>query len=165
MVTTAQTDLVRLFEGAGYARAEAALLQPADTFIDFSGEDIRRRLYLTQDADGNDLCLRPEFTIPLCRAAAATGAPITAALSYCGPVFRHRPGESGEFIQAGIESLGRPDLAAADADVLALALDAARALGHPADRPPVHRRGGLLGDAVGGHDGLGRRRTPGLRQR
>ena len=39
-----------------------------------------------------------------------------------GPVFRQRTGETGEFLQAGVESLGRTDRAAADADILPLAL-------------------------------------------
>jgi ATP phosphoribosyltransferase regulatory subunit len=124
--------LVALLEAAGYPRAETALLQPADVFLDLSGEDIRRRLYLTQDAAGTELCLRPEFTIPLCLAevaAAAGGATIRAAVSYCGPVFRHRQGERGEFVQAGVESLGRTDAAAADAEILALAIDSAKLLG------------------------------------
>ena len=129
--------LVALFEAAGYERADASLLQPADLFLDLSGEDIRRRLYLTQDAAGAELCLRPEFTIPLCVAAvAAGGSPLKAAMSYCGPVFRHRQGESGEFIQAGVESLGRADASAADAEILALAIASAKllGLGNPAIR-------------------------------
>jgi ATP phosphoribosyltransferase regulatory subunit len=99
-------------------------------FIDLSGEDIRRRLYLTQDAEGRELCLRPEFTIPLCLEAAGRGAR-AAAMSYWGPVFRQRPGESGEFLQAGVESLGRADRAAADAEILALAIEAAERMGLP----------------------------------
>ena len=43
---------------------------------------------------------------------------------YCGPVFRLRIAESGEFTQAGIESFGRSDCEAADAEVLSLALEA-----------------------------------------
>ncbi len=126
MPNSAESTLVGLFERAGYPRADAALLQPADMFIDLSGEDIRRRLYLTQDADGRELCLRPEFTIPLCLKAIGGAA---QAMSYFGPVFRQRPGETGEFLQAGIESLGRRDAAAADAEIVALAVDAAEALG------------------------------------
>jgi ATP phosphoribosyltransferase regulatory subunit len=129
MSESVEDILVRLFSAAGYPRAEAALLHPADVFIDLSGEDIRRRLYMTQDADGRELCLRPEFTIPLCLANAGVDAPAAAAMSYCGPVFRHRPGESGEFIQAGVESIGRADAAAADAEIVALALESAAALG------------------------------------
>jgi ATP phosphoribosyltransferase regulatory subunit len=131
MLSQANTrDLIDLLEQAGYPRADVPLLQRADVFLDLSGEDIRRRLYLTQDASGAELCLRPEFTIPLCLEAVASAAtPLKATMSYCGPVFRHRQGESGEFIQAGVESLGRTDAEAADAEVLALAIRAARALG------------------------------------
>jgi ATP phosphoribosyltransferase regulatory subunit len=129
MTSAAENDLVRLLTDAGYPRADAPLLHPSDVFVDLSGEDIRRRLYLTQDGEGRELCLRPEFTIPLCLDAVRGPQPIWAAMSYFGPVFRHRTGESGEFMQAGVESLGRTDQAAADAEMIALALDAARALG------------------------------------
>jgi ATP phosphoribosyltransferase regulatory subunit len=123
-------NLITLLERAGYPRADVPLLQRADVFLDLSGEDIRRRLYLTQDAAGTELCLRPEFTIPLClQAVTAAATPLKATMSYCGPVFRHRQGENGEFIQAGVESLGRTDAEAADAEVLSLAIEAASALG------------------------------------
>jgi ATP phosphoribosyltransferase regulatory subunit len=131
MTSRAEQVLVELFAQAGYPRADAALLQPAGVFIDLSGEDIRRRLYLTQDADGRELCLRPEFTIPLCLDAAARGLR-AADIGYFGPVFRHRPGERGEFLQAGVESLGRTDRAAADAEIVALAVESAERLGHRA---------------------------------
>jgi ATP phosphoribosyltransferase regulatory subunit len=129
MPVASEPILDRLFTDAGYPRAEAPLLHPADLFIDLSGEDIRRRLYVTQDAEGRELCLRPEFTIPLCLAVVASAGAPSASLSYFGPVFRHRPGESGEFIQAGVESIGRADGPAADAEMVALAFDAAAALG------------------------------------
>jgi ATP phosphoribosyltransferase regulatory subunit len=133
--------LIQLLESAGFARADSPLLHLADVFLDLSGEDIRRRLYLTQDGDGRELCLRPEFTIPLCAAQVAKGhQPIKTAISYCGPVFRQRVGEAGEFVQAGVESLGRADREAADAEILALALAAARQLG---ETTPIIR----LGDA------------------
>jgi ATP phosphoribosyltransferase regulatory subunit len=126
---TAQA-LIALFAREGYKRAEPAVLQPADLFLDLSGEDIRRRLFVTQGPEGEELCLRPEYTIPVCREylAGSPGGGL-AALSYCGPVFRQRPGEAGESPQAGIESLGRDDREAADAEVLALALEAVAMLG------------------------------------
>ena len=62
-----KTDaLISLFEREGYARTEPAILQPAGVFTDLSGEDIRRRMFATQDQSGTDLCLRPEYTIPVC---------------------------------------------------------------------------------------------------
>src|SRR5215813_681051 len=117
--------LVSHFERAGYRRAAPALLQPAEPFLDWSGEDIRRRMYLTTDADGHELCLRPDLTIPVARdylSSAAAGQP--AGFCYLGPVFRQRGAQPGEFQQAGIESFGRRDQAAADAEMLALALEA-----------------------------------------
>lgn len=134
-------DLIALFSGAGYARADVAILQPAAMFVDLSGEDIRRRLYLTNDAEGGEWCLRPEFTIPLARDhLAGPNAGERRDVSYVGPVFRHRPGESGEFLQAGVESFNRSDREAADAEALALALEACARAGLTA--PAV-----VMGDA------------------
>src|SRR3984893_18666822 len=113
------------YERAGYARAEPALLQPAEPFLDLSGEDIRRRMYLTTDAAGQELCLRPDLTIPVSRdylASPAAGKP--AGFCYLGAVFHHREAATSEFVQAGIESFGRADKAAADAEMLALGLEA-----------------------------------------
>jgi ATP phosphoribosyltransferase regulatory subunit len=117
--------LLAQFEAAGYARAEPAVLQPAEPFLDLSGEDIRRRMFLTTDAAGREFCLRPDLTIPVARdylASAAAGAP--AGFCYLGPVFRYRGEAPAEFLQAGLESVGRRDIAAADAEMLTLALDA-----------------------------------------
>ena len=58
----------RHFLAAGFERTEPAVLQPAALFLDMSGEEIRGRLFLTADAAGEEMCLRPEYTIPVCRA-------------------------------------------------------------------------------------------------
>lgn len=113
---------------AGYVRSEPAILQPASVFLDQSGEDIRGRLYLTSDAAGHDFCLRPEYTIPVFRDYLASPcAGQVAAFSYLGPVFRYRADEPGEFVQAGLESFGRTDKDAADAEILSVALEASEA--------------------------------------
>jgi ATP phosphoribosyltransferase regulatory subunit len=122
--------LLTSFAEAGYERAEPAILQPAEPFLDLSGEDIRKSLYLTADASGEELCLRPDLTIPVARdylASKRAGQP--AGFSYLGPVFRYRGGAQSEFQQAGIESFGRQDRAAADAEMLALALGVTRTFG------------------------------------
>src|SRR4030088_678394 len=122
--------LLLSFAQAGYVRAEPDILQPAEPFLDLSGEDIRKSLYLTTDAGGEELCLRPDLTIPGARDSLASpraGQP--AGFSYLGPVFRYRGGQPSEFLQAGIESFGRQDRAAADAEMLALALEATAAFG------------------------------------
>jgi ATP phosphoribosyltransferase regulatory subunit len=117
--------LIGAYLRAGYARIDPPLLQPAEPFLDLSGEDIRRRMFLTTDPQGREMCLRPDLTIPVSRAylqSAAAGKP--AGFCYLGAVFRHRPGASAEFLQLGIESFGRRDKAAADAEMLALGLEA-----------------------------------------
>jgi ATP phosphoribosyltransferase regulatory subunit len=117
--------LVAAYERAGYRRAAPPILQPAEPFLDLSGEDIRKRMYLTADANGHELCLRPDLTIPVsCDYLASPEAGSPQGFCYLGPVFRDRGAQPAEFLQAGIESFGRPDKAAADAEMLALGLDA-----------------------------------------
>jgi ATP phosphoribosyltransferase regulatory subunit len=123
--------LVALFQGEVDAEmVEPPILLPAALFLDTAGEEIRRRLFLTSDAEGRELCLRPDFTIPICRHYLETGeANREAALGYFGPVFRQRGDETAEFLQAGIELFGNDDRAAADADVATLAHRAAGIFG------------------------------------
>ncbi len=129
MATTAPDlraqKLVASYVRAGYAPIEPPILQPAEPFLDLSGEDIRRRMFLTSDPLGRELCLRPDLTIPVSRAyLQSPAAGRAAAFCYLGAVFRHREGVAAEFLQAGIESFARHDKAAADAEMLALGLEA-----------------------------------------
>src|SRR6201984_1458498 len=106
--TTTPDALIASFERAGYARVAPAILQPAEPFLDLSGEDIRRRMLLTTDPEGRELCLRPDLTIPVSRAyLASPDAGKASGFCYLGAVFRHREGAAAEFLQAGIESFGR----------------------------------------------------------
>jgi len=122
--------LVASYERTGYRRVVPAILQPADPFLDLSGEDIRKRMYLTTAPGGAEFCLRPDLTIPVSRdylASAQAGKP--AGFCYLGPVFSHRSDAAAEFLQAGIESFGRSDRAAADAEMLSLGLEATAGYG------------------------------------
>lgn len=122
--------LVASYECAGYAKVAPAILQPAEPFLDLSGEDIRKRMYLTTTPGGAEFCLRPDLTIPVSRDYLASPlAGKAAGFCYLGPVFRHRNDQPAEFMQAGIESFGRPDRAAADAEMLALGLEATAGYG------------------------------------
>jgi ATP phosphoribosyltransferase regulatory subunit len=117
--------LVAAYERGGYRRLTPPILQPAEPFLDLSGEDIRKRMYLTSDAEGRELCLRPDLTIPVsCDYLASPNAGFPEGFCYLGPVYRDRGALPAEMIQAGIESFGRSDKAAADAEMLALGLDA-----------------------------------------
>ena len=123
--------LAAFFAANDYVRIEPPVLQPASLFLDLSGEDMASRMFVTQDDAGGEFCLRPEYTIPVCRAyLASPEAGAQASYSCLGSVFRLRPpGQNGEFLQAGIESFGRTDPEAADAEILALALDGVAAAG------------------------------------
>ncbi|MDE2631400.1 MAG: ATP phosphoribosyltransferase regulatory subunit, partial [Alphaproteobacteria bacterium] len=56
--------ILGVFKARGYTRHEPAILQPAQMFVDRSGEEIRRRTFEVTDPSGRELCLRPDLTIP-----------------------------------------------------------------------------------------------------
>lgn len=142
-----EAALRTLFTDAGYQFIEPPIVFPASAFVELAGEDLRRRLYLTSGADGAELALRPDYTIPVCLTHLASGdAKRKADYAYLGPVFRIRADRPGEFKQAGVESLGRTDRIAADADILKLAFSASRTLG--VARPSVRIGDSALFGAV-----------------
>jgi len=119
-----------VFARAGYDRADPPVLQPADIFLDRSGEEIRKETFLLTDPLGRELCLRPELTIPVCRLHLARGGVFPARISCHGLVFRSGDAkDSGQFLQTGVEYLGANDRAAADGEILTLAVEAVRAAG------------------------------------
>jgi ATP phosphoribosyltransferase regulatory subunit len=120
--------VLSVFGARGYTRHEPAILQPAQIFVDRSGEEIRRRTYELSDPSGRELCLRPDLTIPTCKWQVESGSPYPARLCYHGLAFRHEPGD-GQFYQAGAELLGLADRATGDAEMMSLAVDAVRAGG------------------------------------
>ncbi|PZO77554.1 MAG: ATP phosphoribosyltransferase regulatory subunit [Mesorhizobium amorphae] len=96
-----------------------SVLQPADPFLDMAGEDLRRRIFLSESETGETLCLRPEWTIPVCLDHIESQAGTPRRYHYCGEVFRQRRDGPAEFLQAGIEDLGETDRPRADARSLA----------------------------------------------
>jgi ATP phosphoribosyltransferase regulatory subunit len=115
-----------------YMRVEPAVLQPAEIFLERSGEEIRRRTFAFTDPSGRELCLRPELTIPVCRMHVEQGGKFPARLSYNGLVFRHQaaePDRPTQFYQAGAELLGLPDEEKGDIEILSLAVESLRAAG------------------------------------
>src|SRR5690606_12945090 len=79
-------------------------------------------IFMTQSETGESLCLRPEFTIPVCRLHIASGKSTPRRYGYLGEVFRQRRAGGNEFLQTGIEDIGDPDPAASDARSVADAL-------------------------------------------
>jgi ATP phosphoribosyltransferase regulatory subunit len=126
------TSILGLFGARGYVHEEPSVLQPAEIFLDRSGEEIRRRTFTLTDQSGRDLALRPDLTIPICRDAVLSGRKWPARICYNGLVFRHQPGEPNrptQFFQAGAELLGLEDRAAGETEILSLAIDALRVSG------------------------------------
>ncbi|CAN5219755.1 ATP phosphoribosyltransferase regulatory subunit [soil metagenome] len=126
-------EVMGVFERAGFDHIAPDIIQPADIFLERSGEDIRARTYVFADPSGAELCLRPDLTVPACRyhLTHAAAPQAETRYCYCGPAFRFTQGAAGpgEFGQAGIEWFGAPDREQAEAIVLKLAIDAVRAAG------------------------------------
>jgi ATP phosphoribosyltransferase regulatory subunit len=128
--------IMGVFARGGYERVAPSVIQPADIFLDRVGEAIRSRTYIFTDPDGQELCLRPDLTIPTCRIYLERNpkANREARYTYNGPAFRFQRGKQDplrprEFRQAGIECFGVADREQAEAEVLALVLEALRHAG------------------------------------
>lgn len=120
--------LIDLFVGAGARQLSLPVLQPAHLFLETAGETVRRRMFVTEGRSGEQLCLRPDHTIPIAVYHLKHGAG-AARYAYQGPVFRRGAVAGSEQLQAGIEDFGDPNRAERDARMMALACDAARLMG------------------------------------
>lgn len=128
--------LLDLFARAGYEPVAPAIIQPAGVFLDQIGEQVRGRTYVFTDLAGEELCLRPDLTVPVSRLYLERHpqADEKARYSYNGPAFRFQPlGPSAthprEFRQAGIECFGVPDKENADIEMIRLAVEAVKSAG------------------------------------
>jgi ATP phosphoribosyltransferase regulatory subunit len=125
-----------VFTKAGYVAVAPATIQPADVFLDVIGESLRARTYVFTDPDGEELCLRPDLTVPTSRLHLARhpSGDVRARYCYNGPAFRYQPGTADsahprEFRQAGIESFAATDREQDEASVLSLIVEALRETG------------------------------------
>lgn len=121
--------LDELFAKRGAEPAEPPIILPAEPYLDTAGEALRRRIFLTRGESGENLCLRPDFTVPVCMRHIAEGADLPRRYSYRGLVFRQRADGPAEFFQAGIEDLGEENRATSDARAVADALASLDACG------------------------------------
>ena len=125
--------LMAVFERAGFEQIAPDIIQPADIFLERSGEDIRARTFVFNDPEGRELCLRPDLTVPACRfhLSHAKQPEKEARYSYLGPAFRF-PDEKlspQEFTQAGLEWFGAANPITTEARMLKLAISALEAAG------------------------------------
>jgi ATP phosphoribosyltransferase regulatory subunit len=131
-ISDIEASMLGVFVARDYTRNEPSVLQPASLFLDRSGEEIRRRTFTLTDPSGNEMCLRPDLTIPICKAWIESKAKAPARLCYHGLAFRFQPGEPErptQFYQAGAELLGVENRAAAETEILKLSVEALHAAG------------------------------------
>ena len=103
---TSPDGLLKDLVAAGYRQVETPILQPSDPFINRMGAEMQRRLYRFTDPGGEELCLRPDLTIPSVLDYVRAGRFDEARLCYQGTAFRYQPrgaGKPEEFTQMGLE--------------------------------------------------------------
>ncbi len=127
---TLATELRETFTKAGFEPVAPAILQPADILLDCSGEALRARTYVFSDLDGNELCLRPDLTVPTARLYLERNPTVHEEARYCynGPTFRYSPADGKntrprEFRQMGLELYAMNDRLAAEAEIFKLTID------------------------------------------
>ena len=131
-----RTQALEIFTRNGFAPLATPVLQPAAPFIDRMGEEMRRRLFTFTDPAGEQLCLRPDLTIPTALAYLKNGESRLQKYAYEGIAFRYQSrgaGKPEEFTQAGIEIIGGAtagaDSYADDATIVRDVMNAVKALG------------------------------------
>ena len=126
----------------GFEEYDGPPLEPLGLYVEKSGPEIVEQLYEFEDKGGRRVALRPEMTPTLARILAerSRGMPKPIRWFSIPQLFRYERSQRGrlrEHFQLNVDILGEPGTAA-DAEVLAVAIDAVRALG-PTDRDFVAR--------------------------
>jgi len=139
--------LLRLFSCYGYRQIAVPVLEHTDLYLRKAGEDTLSRLY-SFTYQNRKLSLRPEMTASVVRACVdhLQTAPLPLRLCYSGPVFRYESPQHSryrQFTQVGLELIGAAG-PAADAEVIALALQGLAMLGIKSYRLVIGHIGILL---------------------
>ena len=96
-----------LFTSNNFKYVDLPLVYKSEVFYETSGEDIRRRMFSFTNNSGDEMCLRPDLTIPTCKHFLENFQKFeNGQLCYSGPVFRsslNSAEQSLELNQSGIE--------------------------------------------------------------
>ena len=99
--------LKNLFTEKNFKFVDLPLVYNSELFYETSGEDIRRRMFSFTNNSGDEMCLRPDLTIPTCKYFLENVDKFkNGQLCYSGPVFRSSltsTEHSLELNQSGIE--------------------------------------------------------------
>ncbi len=128
-----ESRFVRLAESFGFREIQTPLFESLELFTAKSGPGIVQELYEFKDKGGRAIALRPEFTASIVRfyISDLRSQPKPVKVYCHGPAFRYEEPQKGryrEFEQLDAEVIGGTSLAS-DAEVLALAIGAMRAIG------------------------------------
>lgn len=117
----------------GFTEYEAPMLESTELYLKKTGDELPTQLFRFEDQGGRDVTLRPELTASLARIISANERQYPKPLKWfeIGPCFRYEKQQKGrlrEFIQFNADIIGEAD-PAADAELIALAIDTMLALG------------------------------------
>ena len=118
---------------AGFEEWDGPPLESLELFTAKSGDEIVDQLYVFDDKGGRAVSLRPEMTPTLARMVAARAGGLPKPIKwYCVPQFfryeRPQRGRLREFYQWNVDVIGSSETAA-DAEAIAVAVEALRSLG------------------------------------
>jgi histidyl-tRNA synthetase len=118
---------------AGFEEWDGPPLESLELFTAKSGDEIVGQLYAFEDKGGRSVALRPEMTPTLARMVAARAGGLAKPIKwYCVPQFfryeRPQRGRLREFYQWNVDVIGAREVAA-DAEAIAVAVEALRMLG------------------------------------
>ena len=126
--------ILQVFDGAGFEMVAPPIIQPASLLVDLVGEEMREQTFGVSDRTGQELCLRTDLTVPICRLYLERHPAATQSAKYAssGMVFRQPVNgatldlDAGELHQVGLEVFNSRDPARAEVEVLDLVLSALR---------------------------------------
>jgi histidyl-tRNA synthetase len=129
-ITNAWREVARRY---GFEEYDGPPLEPLELYTEKSGEEIVRQLYNFEDKGGRPVALRPEMTPTFARMVGARAAGLKKPIRWFSipQLFRYERTQRGrlrEHFQWNVDIVGEEDVGA-DAEVLAVALDALRMLG------------------------------------
>jgi histidyl-tRNA synthetase len=117
----------------GFVEYDGPPLEPLELYTKKSGDEIVGQLYAFTDKGGREVALRPEMTPTLARMVAAKANAMRKPIRWFSvpQLFRYERQQKGrlrEHFQLNVDILGEASVAA-DAELLAVAIDVMRAVG------------------------------------
>ena len=117
----------------GFSEYEAPIVESTELYLKKTGGELATQLFRFEDQGGRDITLRPELTASLARIVGANQRDFPKPLKWfeIGPCFRYEKPQKGrgrEFIQFNADIIGESS-AAADAELIAMAIDTMLTLG------------------------------------